>query len=85
MKVRIGKDGSARFIYSDALAALAKATGGTMVVKRASHVEPTDDGQWAADMSPVAPGLVLGPFPTRAAALTAEVAWLEANGIPAPR
>ena len=46
--------------------------------KRASHVEPTEDGQWTADMEPMK-GPVLGPFPLRRDALRAEHQWLEAN------
>jgi hypothetical protein len=62
------------FIYSDA-AVFLRELGYNQQVKRASHVEPTDSGQWTADMSPVG-GPVLGPYPLRAQALAAEVAWL---------
>lgn len=41
-------------------------------------MEPTVDGRWTADLSPVA-GPTLGPFNTRRAALDAEVAWLIKN------
>ena len=51
---------------------------GKLRIKRGSHVEPTVDGQWTADLSPVA-GPVLGPFSTRSEALAAEAAWLETN------
>ena len=51
---------------------------GTLVVKRASHVEPDDRGEWLADLSPVE-GPILGPFVRRSAALAAEQDWLEAN------
>ncbi len=47
----------------------------SLVITRASHVEPGPDGGWTADMAPVGGG-VLGPFPRRADALQAEQAWL---------
>ncbi|WLD15106.1 hypothetical protein [Planctellipticum variicoloris] len=49
---------------------------GRLSIRRGSHVEPTPDGQWMADLSPVQ-GPLLGPFPSRSAALTAEVTWLQ--------
>lgn len=67
-------DGVAKFIYSDDVAHALKHHG-TLDIRRASHVEPTEEGQWTADMSPVH-GPVLGPFETRAEALTAETKWL---------
>ncbi len=48
---------------------------GQLSIRRGSHVEPTPDGQWTADLAPVQ-GPLLGPFPTRTAALNAEVSWL---------
>jgi hypothetical protein len=52
------------------LAAMGRAT-----IRRASHVEPTSDGTWTADLSPVG-GPVLGPFTKRSGALAAEADWL---------
>jgi len=49
---------------------------GQLSIRRGSHVEPTPDGQWTADLAPVQ-GPLLGPFPTRTAALNAEVSWLQ--------
>lgn len=49
---------------------------GRLSIRRGSHVEPTPDGQWTADLAPVQ-GPQLGPFPTRTAALNAEVTWLQ--------
>jgi hypothetical protein len=46
-------------------------------ISRASHCEPSGT-QWIADLAPV-DGPLLGPFPSRAAALAAEVDWLNAN------
>ena len=49
---------------------------GRLSIRRGSHVEPTPDGQWTADLAPVQ-GPLLGPFRTRTAALDAEVFWLQ--------
>ena len=49
---------------------------GVPSIRRASYVEPTLDGRWLADLSPVA-GPILGPFPHRSDALAAEIAWLK--------
>ena len=75
MQIAIAADGTTRFIHNDVLDAHAL---GAASIRRASHVEPNDDLTWNADLTPVN-GPVLGPFPTRAAALAAEVAWLERN------
>ena len=48
---------------------------GPASIRRASHVEPDDEGNWYADLSPV-DGPVLGPFKQRSDALAAEVVWL---------
>ena len=49
---------------------------GRPVIRRASHVEPTAEGGWLADLTPVQ-GPILGPFPCRSMALAAEQTWLE--------
>ena len=54
---------------------------GLLSIQRGSHVEPTADGQWTADLSPVN-GPQLGPFDCRTKALTAEVAWLNQYWLP---
>lgn len=69
--------GDVRFIWDDQLQPLLEL--GEPEVRRASHVEPTDDGQWTADLSPVG-GPVLGPFRFRQQALAAEVDWLQRHG-----
>jgi hypothetical protein len=51
---------------------------GSLIIRRASHVEPTADGRWTADLSPVG-GPLLGPFAGRGLALAAEQAWLSEN------
>jgi len=73
MFVWIPPDGAVGFVYEDALRGLLAL--GRVAIRRASHVEPTPDGQWTADLGPME-GPVLGPFETRAAALDAERAWL---------
>jgi hypothetical protein len=74
MLVSIRPDGTIAFVYEDALRGLLAL--GQATIRRASHVEPTPDGQWTADLGPMA-GPVLGPFETRAAALEIERVWLE--------
>jgi len=73
MELIVTPSGNCRCVYDEAidLAAL-----GTLTIRRGSHVEPTDDGRWQADLS-VVDGPVLGPFPLRSQALAAERAWLE--------
>jgi len=68
------KDGALVFVYHDDLRPLF-GLGGEARTARASHVEPTSDNRWTADLSPVG-GPVLGPFDERSEALKAEVAWL---------
>lgn len=74
----IGPGGNVRAIYFDDLTEIMSAVGGTPAVRRASHVEPTDDGRWTADMGPSG-GPVLGPFARRQQALDAEVQWINDN------
>ena len=73
MKLLVKPDGTVRAIYTEAidLGVLGRPT-----IKRASHVEPGQDGRWRADLTPVG-GPVLGPFDRRSEALEAETAWLE--------
>jgi hypothetical protein len=75
MKIIVAADGTARCVYSDELDLYAL---GRLAIRRASHVEPTEDGRWTADLSPVG-GPVLGPFGCRGEALAEEGTWLEAN------
>ena len=73
MQILIEPGGNVRCIYGEeiSLAAL-----GSPTIMRASHVEPTDDGRWTADLSPV-DGPLLGPLDSRSQALEAESIWLE--------
>jgi hypothetical protein len=75
MTITVATDGTMRMLYAESFPL---SDFGRVTIRRASHVEPTDDGQWMADMQPVN-GPQLGPFATRSAALAAEVAWLESN------
>ena len=54
---------------------------GLLKISRGSLVEPTFDGSWTADLSPV-DGPVLGPFQSRGKALAAERQWLEKYWLP---
>lgn len=67
--------GAAKTVFADDLVPVCRAVGAVQI-RRASHVEPDNTGQWWADLSPVC-GPRLGPFPRRDAALSAEVDWLD--------
>ena len=73
MQIVVEADGTARCVYGEELDLTAL---GRLAIRRGSHVEPTNDGQWTADLSPVN-GPVLGPFRARTEALSAERRWLE--------
>ena len=75
MQLLIEASGHLRCLYDEVLDL---AQFGTLSIDRGSHVEPTDDGQWLADLSPVS-GPCLGPFATRTEALAAERDWLEVH------
>ena len=51
---------------------------GLLTIRRASHVEPIDNGRWSADLSPIG-GPTLGPFAQRSQALAAEALWIEGH------
>ena len=81
----VSPDGTVEFLYEDGLRPLLGL--GPATITRASHVEPTADGRWTADLSPRG-GPLLGPFTLRQDALDAERIWLEAHRLgtrPAPR
>jgi hypothetical protein len=77
VSMTVDRNGTLRFVYHDDLQPLLAL--GRPTVRRVSHVEPTADGRWTADLSPV-DGPVLGPFMLRKEALAAEMGWLEENG-----
>jgi hypothetical protein len=72
MELLITAAGDARCVYGEAIEL---ASLGKLTIRRGSHVEPTDSGQWLCDLSPV-DGPVLGPFTQRSEALEAEGRWL---------
>jgi hypothetical protein len=78
MQLLIDPGGTVRCVYAEATDLLAL---GTPSIRRASHVEPDEFGQWWADLTPVA-GPTLGPFPCRTLALDAEQAWLDEHWLP---
>ena len=75
MQIIIRPDGHAQCLYGEELDLHSL---GRLTIQRGSHVEPTADGRWTADLWPVG-GPLLGPFENRSAALTAEQNWLERN------
>ena len=78
MELVITSRGSVRTLYAETIDLTVL---GPAQIVRASHVEPTTDGHWSADLSPVG-GPVLGPFPKRSDALAAEADWLNAHWLP---
>ena len=72
MELVIEPNGVVRCLYEESIEL---SSLGVPDVRRASWVEPTPDGRWTADLSPVS-GPVLGPFALRSAALRAEADWL---------
>ena len=71
----VAPSGAVQTLYDERLDLTAL---GPLTIERASHVEPTPDGCWTADLSPVG-GPVLGPFPLRSEALAAEVDWIQSH------
>lgn len=75
MELLIESTGAVRCVFDEAIDL---SQLGRLSIRRGSHVEPTSDGQWTADLTPVQ-GPLLGPFVTHTEALRAEVAWLQTN------
>jgi hypothetical protein len=75
MELVVDPSGQVRCLYDEAIDLTAL---GPLQITRASHVEPDDQGNWWADLSPV-DGPKLGPFHLRSDALEAEVYWLLVN------
>jgi hypothetical protein len=80
MQLVIESTGTVRCVYAEAIDLSAL---GAPSIRRASHVEPDESGQWWADLSPVG-GPMLGPFPSRTPALDDERAWLEEHWLSGP-
>ena len=78
MDLIVSSNGEARCIYSEDVDL---SVIGKLQIQRGSHVEPTSEGQWMADLCPV-DGPRLGPFANRSDALRAEVAWLKQYWLP---
>ena len=72
MQLLIRADGVIHCVYGEAIDLSCL---GSLQIRRGSHVEPTSEGHWTVDLSPVN-GPRLGPFPLRSAALAAERQWL---------
>lgn len=68
-------DGLMRCVYEEAIDVQQL---GSITIERASHVEPSVDRTWTADLTPVGGPLLTG-FERRSEALAAEIAWLENN------
>ena len=85
MDLVISPQGEVRCVYDEAIDLHVL---GPPLIQRASHVEPSLDGHWFADLSPVN-GPVLGPFDSpfdqRTQALTAERQWLDAHWLNQPQ
>ena len=81
MELLINPSGIVRCVYDESIDL---SQIGKVDIRRASHVEPTLDGGWVADLSPVA-GPKLGPFQNRSEAIRAELNWLQANWLIANR
>jgi hypothetical protein len=81
MDLVVDTSGVVRLVYAEEFDLRAL---GRPMITRASHVEPTPDGRWTADLSPVN-GPVLGPFERRGEALDSEAAWLDAHWLICPR
>jgi hypothetical protein len=75
MQLVITPSGAVRCVYSEEIDLTAL---GSPTITRASHVEPDQQGQWWAELSPVA-GPRLGPYQLRSQALDAERQWLESS------
>lgn len=73
MELLIEVSGCIRCVYEERISL---ASLGDVTIQRGSHVEPTTEGNWLADLTPV-DGPVLGPFSERSQAIAAEVDWLQ--------
>ena len=72
MELVIDHQGVIRCIYAETISLHQL---GIPSIRRASHVEPNETGQWLVDLAPVN-GPRLGPFEQRSQALLAEHDWL---------
>lgn len=72
MELRVWPGGLIRTVYDETIPL---PTLGRLTIRRASRVEPDEQGEWWADLGLVN-GPRLGPFARRSAALAAEQRWL---------
>lgn len=68
MQLIIDPSGHIRCLYSEEINL---AVLGQLSIRRGSHVEPNEHGQWLCDLFPVS-GPTLGPFASRSSALAAD-------------
>lgn len=75
MNLFIRPDGTAQCLYAENIDL---SQLGALAVRRASHVEPDNEGGWTADLRPSGGPFMVG-FQTRSAALAAEADWLNSE------
>ena len=80
MELLIRSGGEIRCVYGEAIDLHVL---GQPHIRRASTVEPDEQGRWWADLAPVK-GPRLGPFRLRTQALDAEQQWLSQHWLTAP-
>ena len=78
MELVVENTGAVRCVYAESVDLRSL---GHVNIRRGSHVEPTSDGKWTADLSPVG-GPILGPYESRSSAIEAELAWLAKHWLP---
>jgi hypothetical protein len=81
MLIRFLEDGTAQAIYSEEIDLKEL---GKVKYSRASHVEPNEQGEWIADLTPIQ-GPMLGPFKLRSETIKSEILWLENNILSEPK
>ena len=79
MQLAIEPTGQVRCVYDEAINLH---SFGPLTIRRGSHVEPTEDGQWLASLED---GPILGPFLLRSDALAAERQWLAEHWLSSAR
>src|SRR6185437_13755391 len=80
MELLITLGGEVRCVYGDAIDLHVL---GLPHIRRASTVEPDEQGRWWADLAPVQ-GPLLEPYAQRGQALDAEQQWLSRHWLTAP-
>ena len=76
MHFKVKPDGTVLCIYSDDMIELYEQ--GDAKTKRASHVEPDENGDgWVVDLTPVGGPVMEHNFRERGDALAAEVEWIQ--------